>query len=151
MAGLFRELVEQGYEGSYARVRDTLLRLLPEGRKTPPCSLPDSLAPVLSRQAAFFFLRQPGKLETDEQETLKQLRQLHPEIDLAKECMANETNQFGLWQPWQPEEVARFFSTLTVPWWIAGGWALDLFLGAQTGYHFIKLQPGVSDNPLLSV
>jgi Aminoglycoside-2''-adenylyltransferase len=49
--------------------------------------------------------------------------------------MANETNQFGLWQPWQPEEVARFFSTLTVPWWIAGGWALDLFLGVQTRDH----------------
>jgi len=49
--------------------------------------------------------------------------------------MANETNQFGLWQPWQPEEVAKFFSTLTVPWWIAGGWALDLFLGVQTREH----------------
>ena len=42
---------------------------------------------------------------------------------------------FGLWQPWQPKEVARFFSTLTVPWWIAGGWALDLFLGVQTREH----------------
>jgi len=91
MAGLFRELVEQGYEGSYASVRDTLLRLLPEGRKTPPRSLPDSLAPVLSRQAAFFFLRQPGKLEADEQETLKQLRQLHPEIDLAYEFVQQFT------------------------------------------------------------
>ena len=49
--------------------------------------------------------------------------------------MTNETNHFGLWQPWQPEEVARFFSTLTVPWWIAGGWALDLFLGVQTRAH----------------
>ena len=49
--------------------------------------------------------------------------------------MANDTNQFGLWQPWQPKEVARFFSTLTVPWWIAGGWALDLFLGEQTRDH----------------
>ena len=49
--------------------------------------------------------------------------------------MANETNQFGPWQPWQPEEVAKLFSTLTVPWWIAGGWALDLFLGEQTREH----------------
>jgi hypothetical protein len=46
--------------------------------------------------------------------------------------MTNEANQLG---PWQPEEVARFFSTLTVPWWIAGGWALDLFLGVQTREH----------------
>ena len=49
--------------------------------------------------------------------------------------MTNETNHFGPWQSWQPEDVARFFSTLTVPWWIAGGWALDLFLGVQTRAH----------------
>jgi hypothetical protein len=49
--------------------------------------------------------------------------------------MANDPNQFGLWQPWQPEAVARFFSSLTVPWWIAGGWAIDLFLGMQTREH----------------
>ena len=49
--------------------------------------------------------------------------------------MANETNQYGLWQPWQPVEVARLFSTLTAPWWIAGGWAIDLFLGEQTRHH----------------
>jgi hypothetical protein len=49
--------------------------------------------------------------------------------------MANETAPFGLWQPWQPEEVARFFSTLTVAWWIAGGWALDLFLGSPSREH----------------
>jgi hypothetical protein len=45
------------------------------------------------------------------------------------------TNQFGRWQPWQPKEVASFFSMLTVPWWIAGGWAIDLFLGEQTRHH----------------
>ena len=49
--------------------------------------------------------------------------------------MANETNQFGLWQAWQPAEVTKFFSALTVPWWIAGGWAIDLFLGEQTREH----------------
>lgn len=49
--------------------------------------------------------------------------------------MTHEANQFGSWQPWQPEDVARFFSSLTVPWWIAGGWALDLFLGVQTREH----------------
>lgn len=49
--------------------------------------------------------------------------------------MAHETNPFGPWHPWQPEEVASFFSPLTVPWWIAGGWALDLFLGEQTREH----------------
>jgi len=49
--------------------------------------------------------------------------------------MANETNQFGLWQPWQPAEVAKLFSTLAVPWWIAGGWAIDLFIRKQTRDH----------------
>ena len=49
--------------------------------------------------------------------------------------MTHETHRFGSWQPWQPEDIARFFSSLTVPWWIAGGWALDLFLGVQTREH----------------
>jgi hypothetical protein len=35
MSSLFRELVEQGYKGSYASVRDNILRLLPQGRKMP--------------------------------------------------------------------------------------------------------------------
>lgn len=59
MAHLFRDLVEQGYKGSYASVRDILLRLLPEGRKTPSSSFAGKRTPVLSRQAAFLFLRQP--------------------------------------------------------------------------------------------
>ncbi len=49
--------------------------------------------------------------------------------------MADEAHQFGIWQPWQPQEVANFFATLDVPWWIAGGWAIDLFLGTQTRKH----------------
>ena len=27
------------------------------------------------------------------------------------------------------------FSSLTAPWWVAGGWALDLFLGSTTRQH----------------
>lgn len=49
--------------------------------------------------------------------------------------MANEAHSLGRWQAWQPAEVASFFASLTVPWWIAGGWALDLFLGEQTRDH----------------
>jgi hypothetical protein len=49
--------------------------------------------------------------------------------------MAMNAHPFGLWDPWQPEDVARFFSTARVPWWIAGGWAIDLFLGEQTRAH----------------
>jgi transposase len=83
MACLFRELVEQGYKGSYESVRDNLVRLLPEGRKIPRDS--PSKAPTLapSRQASFLFLRRPEKLRTEEQETLAKLRQLHLEVGLA--------------------------------------------------------------------
>jgi aminoglycoside-2''-adenylyltransferase len=49
--------------------------------------------------------------------------------------MGDETPSLGPWQPWSPQEVAQFFAPLTVPWWIAGGWAIDLFLGRQTREH----------------
>jgi Aminoglycoside-2''-adenylyltransferase len=49
--------------------------------------------------------------------------------------MAEETHSLGVWQPWSPQDVARFFAPLAAPWWIAGGWAIDLFLGRQTRAH----------------
>jgi transposase len=91
MACLFRELVEQGYKGSYASVRVTILRFLPEGRKTPSDSQAGKQAPVLARQATFFFLSRPEELEDDEQETLAQLRQLDPEVSLAYELVQQFT------------------------------------------------------------
>ncbi len=84
MACLYRELVEKGYQGSYASVRDNLVRRLPfDGRKAPASS--SSRVPALAtpRQAAFFFLRRPEKLSVQEQETLRKLCQIHPEVDLA--------------------------------------------------------------------
>lgn len=39
------------------------------------------------------------------------------------------------WAPLSPHEVAELLADLTVPWWIAGGWAIDLFLGRQTRPH----------------
>ncbi len=83
MAGLYRELVEQGYQGSYESVRGTLIRLLPGGRKNPADS--PSKAPALpaSRQAAFLLLRRPEDLRVEEQEQLVKLRQIHPAVDLA--------------------------------------------------------------------
>ena len=39
------------------------------------------------------------------------------------------------WQPLSPAQVQRVLSGLTVPWWIAGGWAIDLHLGRQTREH----------------
>ena len=84
MAQLFQELVLQGYQGSYASVRDNIVRRLQfGGRKTP--AGPSSKAPPLPtpRQAAFLFLRRPEKLRVEEQETLVELRQIDQEVYLA--------------------------------------------------------------------
>jgi hypothetical protein len=77
MASLFRELVEQGYKGSYASVRDGLIRLLPQGRKFPLDSSAKMPALVTSQRASFLCIRRLEELETEEQELLRQLRQLH--------------------------------------------------------------------------
>lgn len=39
------------------------------------------------------------------------------------------------WQPLSVEEVKNTFSNFNCQWWIAGGWAIDLFLGKQTRKH----------------
>ena len=39
------------------------------------------------------------------------------------------------WEPPTPQDVAARFADLGVPWFIAGGWALDLFIGRQTRAH----------------
>jgi hypothetical protein len=39
------------------------------------------------------------------------------------------------WDPWQPEQVARALADVEVPWYVAGGWAIDLFLGGQRREH----------------
>lgn len=68
MASLFRELVKQGYQGSYESVRQMLLRFFPTGRK--PCvegPLKGGV-PVLPREATFLFLRRPEDLKVEEEE-----------------------------------------------------------------------------------
>jgi hypothetical protein len=39
------------------------------------------------------------------------------------------------WQALTPGEAAAVFDRLGKPWWIAGGWAIDLALGRQTRPH----------------
>ncbi len=39
------------------------------------------------------------------------------------------------WEPLTPQQVAERMRDLDIPWWIAGGWALDLFAGRQTRAH----------------
>lgn len=39
------------------------------------------------------------------------------------------------WEPLTPEQVRDLFRDATFPWYVAGGWALDLFLGRQSRAH----------------
>lgn len=41
----------------------------------------------------------------------------------------------SLWDAWSPEEVARRLEGLRPPWYVAGGWAIELFLGEQLREH----------------
>ncbi|WP_143231070.1 nucleotidyltransferase domain-containing protein [Actinosynnema sp. ALI-1.44] len=41
----------------------------------------------------------------------------------------------GKWQPATPPEVAELFSTVDVPWWIAGGYAIESHVGHAFREH----------------
>jgi hypothetical protein len=41
----------------------------------------------------------------------------------------------GRWRSVHPSEVAEHLCSLRAPWWVAGGWALDLFVGSQSRSH----------------
>jgi hypothetical protein len=49
--------------------------------------------------------------------------------------MVHESPDLGTWQPASPDEAAQLFSSVHVPWWVAGGLALDLFIGRTTRRH----------------
>lgn len=35
------------------------------------------------------------------------------------------------WDAFRPEEAKRLLATVAAPWYVAAGWAIDLFLGEQ--------------------
>ena len=39
------------------------------------------------------------------------------------------------WDPWRPHEVARLLEDVRVPWYVAAGWAIDLYLGGRRREH----------------
>jgi hypothetical protein len=39
------------------------------------------------------------------------------------------------WEPWTPEQLAERMAGLDVPWYVAGGWAIDLHAGRVTREH----------------
>lgn len=40
-----------------------------------------------------------------------------------------------MWRAWTPREAADRLSDVAVPWYVAAGWAIDLFLGEQRREH----------------
>lgn len=46
-----------------------------------------------------------------------------------------EKSDLGAWQTVDPTACATWFAAVEVPWWIAGGWALDLYFGRQSRTH----------------
>lgn len=49
--------------------------------------------------------------------------------------MANVMPAAGRWRSVHPSDMTLHLSSLRAPWWIAGGWALDLFVGNQSRPH----------------
>lgn len=41
----------------------------------------------------------------------------------------------GLWEPLSLGEVSAAMEGLGCPWWLAGGWAIDLHIGYVTRVH----------------
>lgn len=41
----------------------------------------------------------------------------------------------SLWEPWTPAQVAERLAGVELPWYVAAGWALDLFRGRRTRTH----------------
>ena len=56
----------------------------------------------------------------------------------------------GPWLAVLPSESVSWLSSLAVPWWVAGGWALDLFVGSQSRPHS-DLDIGVLRRDVLEV
>ncbi|MEU2429028.1 amino acid transporter [Streptomyces sp. NPDC007861] len=44
-------------------------------------------------------------------------------------------DELGRWVPDSPEEVAKVFAKATFPWWIAGGYAIELAVGRELRPH----------------
>ena len=41
----------------------------------------------------------------------------------------------ALWDAWRPDEVAERLAGVQTPWYVAAGWAIDLFLGGAYREH----------------
>jgi hypothetical protein len=41
----------------------------------------------------------------------------------------------SLWRAWSPGQAVEMLAGVEAPWYVAGGWAIDLFLGGQRREH----------------
>lgn len=41
----------------------------------------------------------------------------------------------SVWDAWRPEQVNRLLAGVEAPWYVAAGWAIDLFLGGRRREH----------------
>jgi hypothetical protein len=39
------------------------------------------------------------------------------------------------WDAWRPEQVAKLLERMEAPWYVAAGWAIDLFVGEERREH----------------
>jgi hypothetical protein len=49
--------------------------------------------------------------------------------------MAQTHTPWGIWEPTTPTAVARLFAQLGPPWWLAGGYAIELAVGRPLREH----------------
>jgi hypothetical protein len=54
---------------------------------------------------------------------------------MVRQPMSEHAEMNGQWCPLSIEEVADRFSSVATPWWIAGGYAIDLLVGWETRQH----------------
>jgi Aminoglycoside-2''-adenylyltransferase len=45
------------------------------------------------------------------------------------------TSDYGRWEPLSLAQVLELLGEGAFPWWVAGGWAIDLFVGRETRHH----------------
>ena len=64
--------------------------------------------------------------------------------------MPKDTVAAGSWRAVHPTDAANLLASSEAPWWIAGGWALDLFRGTPTRPH-TDLDVGVLRRDVASV
>ena len=54
---------------------------------------------------------------------------------MVSESLGPSQEHLGVWHPWTPHEVYARLQNIAVPWFVVGGWAIDLLRGEQTRAH----------------